>query len=54
MNTTRQTFVARISAVALSVFATLSMLSGIDTLAQRTVVVDSLMAQSNADAAQRS
>jgi hypothetical protein len=54
MNTTRQTWIARLSAVALSAFVTVSMLGGIDTLSQRDIAADSLMAQAEASAPQRS
>ena len=54
MNTTRQTWIARLTSVALSVFITLSMLGGIDSLSQRDIAADSLMAQATAQAAARS
>jgi cell division protein FtsB len=51
MNNTRQTWIARLTSVALSAFITLSMFGGIDTLSQRDIAADSLMAQAAAQAA---
>lgn len=53
MNTDRQTWIARLTSVALSAFITWSMLGGIDTLSQRDIAADSLMAQAAAQAAAR-
>jgi hypothetical protein len=54
MNTTRQTWIARLSSVALSAFITLSMLGGIETLAQRDIAADARLVQATATDTQRS
>ena len=51
MNTNRRTWIARLTSVALSAVITLSMLGGIDSLSQRDIAANSLMAQAAAQAA---
>ncbi len=55
MNTTRSTWINRLTSIALSAFVTVAMLGSINVLSQQDMAPDSLMAKAaQAQAAERS